>query len=46
MGDQPEWHTHFATKLPGYAAALTLSQAEEDNGVADNLIDTHLEPET
>lgn len=37
LGDQPEWHTNFATKLPGYAAALTLSQAEEDAGVADNL---------
>jgi len=37
MGDRAEWHTNFATKLPGYAADLTLTQAEEDNGVADNL---------
>jgi hypothetical protein len=46
LGDQPEWHSNFARKPPGHAATLTLSQAEEDNGVADNLIDTHLEPET
>ncbi len=37
MGERAEWHTNFATKLPGYAAPLTLLQAEEDNGVADNL---------
>lgn len=37
-GDQAEWHTNFATKLPGYASTLGLIQAEEDNAVADNLI--------
>jgi hypothetical protein len=38
LGDQPEWHTNFATKLPTHAAALPLTQPEEDAGVADNLI--------
>ena len=38
QGDQSEWHTNQATKLPGYRAALGLTQAEEDNGVADNLV--------
>jgi hypothetical protein len=37
QGEQAEWHTNFATKLPGYAATLSLTQAEEDNAVADNL---------
>lgn len=37
-GDQAEWHTNFATKLPGYASTLGLIQAEEDSAVADNLI--------
>ena len=38
LGERAEWHTNFATKLPGYVAALVLSQAEEDSAVADNLI--------
>ncbi len=38
MGDRSEWHTNQATKLPGYSSALGLTQAEEDNGVADNLV--------
>jgi len=37
LGDRSEWHTNFATKLPGYMAALALSQAEADNALADNL---------
>lgn len=37
QGEQAEWHTNFATKLPGYAATLSLIQAEEDSAVADNL---------
>ncbi|MBE7495777.1 MAG: hypothetical protein HS117_12595 [Verrucomicrobiaceae bacterium] len=38
QSDQPEWHLNFAAKLPTHAAALPLSQPEEDAGVADNLI--------
>jgi hypothetical protein len=38
LGERAEWHTNFATKLPVYASALTLTQAEEDNAVADNLM--------
>ena len=38
QGLQSEWHTNFATKLPIYAAALSLSPAEVDQAVADNLI--------
>ena len=38
QGQQSEWHTNFATKLPGYAAELSLSPAEVDQAVADNLI--------
>lgn len=41
MGDRSEWHTNVATKLPGYASVLALTQAEEDNSVADNLILAH-----
>lgn len=37
-GEQSEWHTNFATKLPGYATTLGLTPAEVDAAVADNLI--------
>lgn len=36
-GDQSEWHTNFATKLPTYASALALSPEEVNNAVADYL---------
>lgn len=38
IADQAEWHGNLATKLPGYAALLSLSAAEVDSTVADNLI--------
>ncbi len=38
QGDQSEWHINFATKLPGYASILALSQSDVDKAVADNLI--------
>jgi len=38
ISQQAEWHANLATKLPGYAAALSLSAAEVDNAVADNVI--------
>ena len=38
QGDQSEWHTNFATKLPLYSTTLGLTQPEEDSAVADNLI--------
>ncbi|MBL9117862.1 MAG: hypothetical protein JNJ83_22830 [Verrucomicrobiaceae bacterium] len=34
---RPEWHLNFATKLPGYAAALPLDTEDVNQGVADNL---------
>ena len=37
LADQAEWHGNLATKLPGYAAALSLASAEVDSAVADNL---------
>jgi hypothetical protein len=30
QGEQAEWHTNFATKLPAYATLLGLSQTEVD----------------
>ncbi|MDZ4405852.1 hypothetical protein [Prosthecobacter sp.] len=38
LGEQSEWHTNFATKLPVHATALALAPAQVDAGVADNLI--------
>ncbi|MCB1277020.1 MAG: hypothetical protein KDL09_10615, partial [Prosthecobacter sp.] len=38
LPQQPEWHTNFATKLPGYATALGLVTADVNAAVADNLV--------
>jgi hypothetical protein len=38
LKDRSEWHINFASKLPGYAAALALTPAETDSAVADNLV--------
>ena len=37
LGDRPEWHHNFATKLPGYATAFGLSTGVVNAAVADNL---------
>lgn len=41
IGERAEWHTNFAMKLHSYPADLTLTQAEEDKGVVDNLTPTY-----
>ena len=33
---RPEWHQHFADRLPDYAAALTLETGDVNQAVADN----------
>jgi hypothetical protein len=38
LSEQAEWHRNLATKLPGYAEPLTLTAAEVDSAVADNLM--------
>lgn len=37
LGERPEWHHNFATKLPGYATALGLTTGVVNAAVADNL---------
>ncbi|MFO1481861.1 MAG: hypothetical protein U1F71_00720 [Verrucomicrobiaceae bacterium] len=37
LGERPEWHNNFATKLPGYATALGLVTAQVNVAVADNV---------